>query len=207
MMTRICRWMICAGFVALAGAVLVACSSAGNTRGAVSRLGLTPQVEIARAHDWQLAARSRIYLAYPETIASSVDEFPRTQAHLRRLLHTGLSPRFQIVVDASSQRPLEESFAAARSAGCDVFLRPIITEARFRQDGDVTPPLFEASARVIPEPDYQHLAVSVQVYETHSRRLLDTVSVTAKRPWPASERAENSLAPAAVEALLDSLSR
>ncbi len=201
-----CRRVVLSGFIMLAILAMVSCHSAGR-RAIAPHIGVTPHVEVSRVHSWQLAARSRIYIAYPEAIASGQRDLPRTRADLQRLLRVHSAPRFQSVVSGDVEQSLEQAFAAARAAGCDVLFRPIVTAAQFSQKENAPDHLFDGSTDTGSRPDYLELRLSLQVYEAHSSRLLDTVTITAKRPWPATERSQNTLAQAAIETLVSSLAR
>lgn len=206
MMKGVGRRLIFSGLMMLAIPAIVSCHSAGR-RDIAAHIGMSPHVEVSRTHDWQLAARSRIYIAYPEAIVPRHRDLPRTRSDLQRLLRTHAAPRFQAVVSGDLDKSLEQAFAAARAAGCDVLFRPIVTAARFSDRENAPEHLFDGAADAGSRPDYLELQLSLQIYEAHSSRLLDTISIAAKRPWPASERAQNTLARAAVEALISQLAR
>lgn len=199
------RGLLLAGLILLLPAI-VSCHSA-QRREVSSHLGMTPHVEINRTHDWQLASRSRVYIAYPEAKVPGQSDLPRTRSDLHRLIGTEAAPRFQAVVSGTSGLSFEQVFAAAKDAGCDVVFRTMITAARFGEKNQASIDLFNGIQDNTSRPDYQELKFTVQVYEAHSSRLLDTAAISAKRPWPASERAQNTLGPAAVNALINSFAR
>lgn len=188
------------------GLALTACTP-GHTRStappAMGASGLAMGVEVARRHDWRLAAGSRVLFAYPEISKGHV-RLPRTAEHMAQLIRQLAPLHFAGAEFLRAPAGFQDSLSAAETRGYD-YLITLRADPPMDHQGPARPAglwgTYEAAESDGVRPVSE---LEAWIYDVRSGKLLDTVRVKVSRGLLGGGGPDHSRA--TVDTLLKSLS-
>ncbi len=189
--------------VGLAGCGFSPSRPVGSPVADSSILGNTFKVN--RQGEWRMSRQAGVFLAWPQADTGGRSSWPRTRLYLAERLADQAGQRFQRVIPGTVDDASADLADLAVAAGADFILKLRVHQVDAPSAFPDVPAVRVDSAA---DTDIRHkkLRMSLQVYESNTGRLLDTVSISARRPWYMSDLAlGNPLADEAITLMLDQL--
>lgn len=196
------------GAILLAATGLTGCVSLpGNRAGSAVEDSsiLSHRFKMNRQGEWRMSRQSGVFLAWPQADAGGRSAWPRTRTYLAERLADQARQRFQRVIPGAVDDSPAALPALAVAADTDFILKLLVHQV------DAPSDFPDASTHRVDDRDFadirhKKLQMSLQVYESNSGRLLDTVTIAAKRPWYMVDLVQgNPLANEAIRLMLDQL--
>lgn len=143
-------------------------------------LGLRRVASVSRSATWTLPDHAVVYLAAPE-LSSSLKSRPRLHLELNKALEAEVQERFARYEVATSGQSLTESLSAAASNQCNLLLQLSLRRA----DDNLSSATEWMDDRGFAETatGRDHLQLMLKIFDVHSGRLLDTLSVDSRSGW------------------------
>lgn len=200
--------LFCCTFLLLVVVGLAGCGVTTQKSGAADlkgKPGIGYRFKVERRGEWRMSRQSSVYLAWPQADVGGDSSWPRTRTYLSRQLGDQARERFQKVTSGAVDDPAATVFERAIAANTDFVMQLLVHHVDTPSDFPDEPGIRAVS---ISDSQIRHkqLKMSLQVFEANSGRLLDTVNLSARRPWYLSELVPNSpLASDAINLMLDQL--
>lgn len=144
--------------------------------------GMGYRFKVERRGEWRMSRQSSVYLAWPEADVGGQSSWPRTRTYLARQLAAQARERFQTVTSGVMDDESAGLFERAVAADADFVMKLLVHHVDAPADfPNVTASSVDATGG--SQPRHKQLKMSLQVFEANSGRLLDTVNLSARRPW------------------------
>lgn len=161
--------------------------------------------EVERRGEWRMSRQSSVFIAWPEAHVGGNTSWPRARTYLAHQLADQARERFQTITLGAMDDSSAALFELAVAADADFVMKLLLHHVDAPSDfPDVS--ANRANTTDVTGINHKQLRMSLQVFEANSGRLLDTVNLSARRPWYLPELLQNSpLALEAITLMLDQL--
>jgi hypothetical protein len=151
------------------------------SRQVATDLGLRESIQVRRSAHWSLPDHSQVYLARSDFSRDLQNSYPRLRLVLDKTLEAQAQERFPAYKMAEADQSLEAGLAVASAQHCNLLLR--LSLRQVNENLSSATEWMNDQGLVDADTGRDRLRLVLKVFDVHSGRLLDTLSVDSRSGW------------------------